>query len=275
MAITWIGQSTCVVQMGGKTLLTDPIFQMRTVDYIGPKRLRPPPCTLEALPPVDLVLVSHNHYDHLDAHVVDAYGDSVTWVVPLGLGPWFRARGVTNLVELDWWASARVAGLQIVATPAQHWSGRHFFDVNASLWCSFLVRDDQQTGASFFHCGDSGYCPVFGEVRALFGDVTAAALPIGSYAPRWYMQHQHMDPREACCVHRDLGATLSIGVHWGTFLMSDEHFLRPPRELAEAAAAMNLPSDAVITTPFGRTVLVTMKQSSSANAEPQSDTISS
>ncbi|RKP05009.1 beta-lactamase superfamily domain-containing protein, partial [Thamnocephalis sphaerospora] len=245
-----LGQSTCLVQLEGVNILTDPVFSRCTInDYIGPKRLRPTPCQLDELQ-VDLVIVSHNHFDHLDANVVQQLSNTVTWVVPLGLRDWFARRGV---IELDWWQEHRFADyphLAITATPLQHWSGRTPFDVNGSLWCGFVVRGAQ---ASFFHCGDTGYCAAFKEIGRRLGPVTLATIPIGSYAPRWYMAHQHIDPDDAVQIHQDLNVHLSVGVHWGTFLMSDEHYLEPPKRLRKALEARNLASDAFVTLDFGQT----------------------
>ncbi|ORX72607.1 Metallo-hydrolase/oxidoreductase [Linderina pennispora] len=203
---TWLGQSTCFVQMEGLNILTDPIFKRRTVfSWLGPERLRPVPCQLKDLPHPDIVLVSHNHFDHLDIDVVKSLGNSVTWYVPLGLRDWFARQGIYKVKELDWWHESDIT----------HWSGRNGFDSNCSLWSSFLVK-------------------AFKEVGKRYGPVTLAALPIGSYEPRWYMCHQHVNPDDAVKIHRDLGAKWSIGVHWGTFMMSDEHYLAPVRDLKTA-----------------------------------------
>ncbi|KAJ2558955.1 hypothetical protein EV175_000571 [Coemansia sp. RSA 1933] len=257
---TWIGQSTCFVQLDGLGILTDPIFKRRTVfSWLGPERLRPTPCTLAELPHPDIVLVSHNHFDHLDVDVVRALGNSVTWYVPLGLRRWFARQGVYRVKEMDWWQEIdHVAPdgrkLRIVSAPTQHWSGRTGLDSNASLWSSFLV---QGARASVFHCGDTGYCPAFERIGRLYGPVSLAILPIGSYAPRWYMCHQHIDPEDAVRIHHDLRASRSIGVHWGTFMMSDEHYLAPPRDLAIAAAKHGLADGEFVAPQIGRTNLYT------------------
>ncbi|KAJ2623253.1 hypothetical protein GGI25_001997 [Coemansia spiralis] len=254
---TWIGQSTCFVQMEGLNILTDPIFKRRTVfSWLGPERLRPVPCRLEDLPHPDIVLVSHNHFDHLDTDVVRALGNSVTWYVPLGLRDWFARHGIYRVKELDWWQEAEYTlgdrTYRVVATPTQHWSGRTGLDSNKSLWSSFLVKGER---ASVFHCGDTGYCPAFKRIGELYGPVSLAILPIGSYEPRWYMCHQHINPDDAVLIHRDLGACWSIGVHWGTFMMSDEHYLAPPRDLAVAASKYSLADGEFIAPQLGKTLL--------------------
>ncbi|KAH6564600.1 hypothetical protein BASA60_010248 [Batrachochytrium salamandrivorans] len=175
MTVTWIGQSTCFVQMDGYNILTDPIFSSRTIgEWFGPKRIRPAPCTLEQLPKIDIVLVSHNHFDHLDISVVKKLGNSAKWYVPLGMRAWFEGYGVTNVVELDWWQEHKHDdSLIITGTPIQHWSGRHFLDVNLTLWSSFVVRGPT---CSFFHCGDTGYCQAFKEIGRRLGPITFASL---------------------------------------------------------------------------------------------------
>ncbi|KAJ2007938.1 hypothetical protein GGI04_001326 [Coemansia thaxteri] len=258
---TWIGQSTCFVQLEGLNILTDPIFKRRTVfSWLGPERLRPAPCQLTDLPHPDIVLVSHNHFDHLDVDVVRALGNTVTWYVPLGLRSWFARFGVHAVVEMDWWQETEhtVGGksFMIAATPTQHWSGRNGFDSNCSLWCSFLVKG---ATLSVFHCGDTGYCPTFSEVGRRYGPITLAILPIGSYEPRWYMCHQHINPEDAVLIHRDLGARNSIGVHWGTFMMSDEHYMAPPRDLQQACSKHGLADTEFIAPALGKTHLYEVK----------------
>ncbi|KAJ3035214.1 hypothetical protein HK097_004264, partial [Rhizophlyctis rosea] len=254
MNVTWFGQSTCLVQMDGYNVLTDPIFSERTIDYIGPRRLRPAPCKLSELPKIDIVLVSHNHYDHLDHKAVKELGNSVTWYIPLGMRDWFARYGVTKVVELDWWQEHQHDDrLQIISTPIQHWSGRHFFDVNQTLWSSFVVRGPHN---SFFHCGDTGYCSAFAEIGKRYGPITLAALPIGSYEPRWFLRHQHASPEEAVQMHKELRAKHTIGVHWGTFMMSDEHYLDPPRVLDESREEAGVGGREVFTTRIGETVVV-------------------
>ncbi|KAI9014705.1 beta-lactamase superfamily domain-containing protein [Gaertneriomyces semiglobifer] len=255
MTVSWFGQSTCFVQMDGYNILTDPVFSSRTVgEWLGPKRLRPAPCKLEELPKIDIVLISHDHYDHLDRNVVRELGNSVKWYVPLGLKDWFAGYGVTNVVELDWWQECLHDGkLRIIGTPIQHWSGRHFFDVNRSLWSSFVVKGPT---VSFFHCGDTGYCTAFKEIGKRYGPITLAALPIGAYEPRWFLRHQHVDPDEACQIHTDLNASYSIGVHWGTFMMSDEHYLDPPKHLEDSRFRRGLAEGEVFTSKIGETICI-------------------
>ncbi|KAJ1654419.1 hypothetical protein IWQ61_005654 [Dispira simplex] len=276
VTVTWMGQSTCYVQLPGLNILTDPIFQNRTVtSWLGPKRLRPVPCQLNQLL-VDIVLVSHNHYDHLEVDCVKALGNSVVWFVPLGLRDWFVRMGVYRVVEMDWWQYCDLETepnsdyyYRICATPSQHWSGRTLLDSNRSLWSSWFVRRLHRTAdptdgqapsvdrGSFFHCGDTGYyAPLFRTVRDQLGPVTLAALPIGSYAPRWYMCHQHINPADAVLIHRDLGARRSVGVHWATFMMSDEPYLAPAQDLYNALTEYDMDPTHFVTTRLGQTMII-------------------
>ncbi|KAJ1981767.1 hypothetical protein H4R35_000595 [Dimargaris xerosporica] len=305
MTVTWLGQSTCYVQLPGLNILTDPIFQNRTVtSWLGPKRLRPVPCQLDQLQ-VDIVLVSHNHYDHLDIQCVRDLGNSVLWFVPAGLRMWFARVGIMRVVEMDWWQTCQlqvdvvgpgpcrvVHQYRVTATPAQHWSGRGLFDSNRSLWCGWFVRrvdsslasdtelTDPTSGStlsptlvaptsgsvwtpadrdlgSFFHCGDTGYyAPIFQAIREYLGPVTLATLPIGSYQPRWYMCHQHTSPDDAVQIHQDLAAHRSLGVHWATFMLSDESYLTPPQDLRQALGDRQVPLEQFMTTHLGETVVI-------------------
>ncbi len=269
-AATWIGHATVLVQAGGLNLLTDPIFSERAspLSFLGPRRHVPPAIALGELPRVDVVLVSHDHYDHLDAASVDALarqpGGAPVFVVPLGLARWFEARGIRDVVELDWWRDHVVQGpkgpVEIALTPAQHWSGRGLFDRKRTLWGGYAVFAPD---AHLYYTGDSGYSPDFAAIGARYagrqgaaqgGGFDLALLSIGAYEPRWFMQPQHADPAQMVRVHRDVGAKRSLGIHWGTFALSDEALDAPPRDLDAARRAAGLPGDAVFTMPVGRTL---------------------
>lgn len=257
-AITWIGHATMLVQAGGLNVLTDPIFSERAspVQIVGPKRAQPPGVALDALPPIDVVVISHNHYDHLDrASVValharaQSQGGSTVFLVPLGQKPWFDQVGITSVVELDWWQSHTVRGVEFVLTPVQHWSARGLTDRSQTLWGGWSVL-----GADFhwYFGGDAGYSKDFADTRAHFasrhteatgGGFDVALIPVGAYAPRWFMREQHMNPEEALQSHTDLGAKRSVGMHWGTFELTDESLDQPPKDLAVAKQSRGL-SDA-------------------------------
>jgi N-acyl-phosphatidylethanolamine-hydrolysing phospholipase D len=269
-AVTWIGHATVLAQLGGITLLTDPIFSMRAspVPFAGPKRHQAPGVALDALPHIDLVLVSHNHYDHLDAASVDALnrqaGGPPLFVVPLGLKPWLAARGVQNAVELDWWASHRLRlegrEVEVMLLPAHHWSARGLNDQMATLWGGFAVFADD---CHLFYAGDTGYSRDFTDIREHLaprqrpdrgGGFDIALLPIGAYEPRWFMAGQHVNVDEAVKIHLDLGAKRSLGVHWGTFALTDEPLDEPPRLLKEVRKARGVADDDFLTIAIGETL---------------------
>ena len=270
-SVTWIGHATVLAQLGGLTVLTDPVFSQRAspVAFIGPRRHHPPGVALPDLPHVDLVLASHNHYDHLDAASVEALnrqaGGPPPFVVPLGLKPWLAARGVRHAVELDWWQSHRLVSpatggeVEVMLLPSQHWSARGLGDRMATLWGGFAVF---AADCHLFYAGDTAYSRDFADVRARLaerqgeacgGGFDVALLPIGAYEPRWFMAPQHVNAAEAVQIHRDLGAKWSLGVHWGTFELSDEALDEPPRALAAARAAQGVADQAFGVLAIGET----------------------
>jgi N-acyl-phosphatidylethanolamine-hydrolysing phospholipase D len=264
-AVTWIGHATALVQLGGLTLLTDPIFSPRAspLSFIGPQRQQPPGLALVELPHIDLVLASHNHYDHLDEASLQALcrqpGGPPLFVVPLGLQRWLARRGITHAVELDWWQQHTVKGVEVHLLPAQHWSGRGLHDRMKTLWGGFAVMAPD---CQLFFAGDTGYSRDFADIRAHFADRQGAAagggfdlalLPIGAYEPRWFMAEQHVNVHEAVKIHRDLGAKRSLGVHWGTFHLTDEALDEPPRVLAGLRAETGLAEDEFFVLAIGET----------------------
>jgi N-acyl-phosphatidylethanolamine-hydrolysing phospholipase D len=275
---TWIGHATVMAQLGGLNLLTDPIFSHRAspLSFAGPARHQPPGVALQALPHIDLVLVSHNHYDHLDSASVDALNlqpaGPPVFVVPLGLRQWLHARGVGNAVELDWWQSHTVHGragpVEVMLVPAQHWSARGLADRMKTLWGGFAVFAPD---CHLFYAGDTGYSRDFRDMRERFaprhtqaqgGGFDLALLPIGAYEPRWFMATQHVNAEEAVQIHRDLGAKRSIGVHWGTFELTDEALDEPPRALASARLAAGLSQDEFDVLAIGQTRVLTPRRAS-------------
>lgn len=268
-AITWIGHATMLAQLGGLTLLTDPVFSDRAspVSFAGPKRHVAPGLALSDLPHIDVVLISHNHYDHLDEASVRALaeqpGGSPLFIVPLGIKSWMADQGITNVVELDWWQAHRVdtAGgpVEVVLTPAQHWSGRGLTDRLETLWGGYAVFAPD---LHLFFAGDTGYSKDFSDIRNHFaarqtsengGGFDIALIPIGAYEPRWFMKTQHVDPDEAVQIHLDLTAKRSVGVHWGTFVLTDEPLDRPPVDLAEARLHKSIADDAFFVMAIGET----------------------
>jgi N-acyl-phosphatidylethanolamine-hydrolysing phospholipase D len=233
-SVTWVGHSTFAIQDAGEVFLTDPHFGPRA---LLPARKSPPGLPLTAVPPHAAVLLSHNHYDHLDAWTVARLPPGLPWFVPLGLGSWLRRRGVAEVVELDWWASARHGPFTVTCLPAQHWSNRLDAGRNATLWCSWLLTGGER---SYYFAGDSGYFHGFLEIGRRFGPsvgpIDAALLPIGAYEPRWFMRPQHMDPGEALRAFRDLGARRMIAMHWGAFDLTDEPVDLAPQVLSREVA---------------------------------------
>lgn len=244
MAVTWIGHSTLLVQMDGVNFLTDPIWSDRCspLAFAGPRRRTPPGMRLADLPHIDFVLISHNHYDHLDLPTVRklAHRHDPLFVVPLGVAAWFRRNRMHRVVELDWWQSTAASGLTVHATPAQHFSGRTPWDGNRTLWASFAVEG---ACGKFFFGGDTGYGPHFAEIGRRLGPFRLAAIPIGAYEPRWFMGPVHIDPEQAVQAHLDLASHQSLGIHFGTFKLTDEPMDEPPELLRHCLAARSLSLD--------------------------------
>ena len=268
-AVTWIGHASVLAQLGGLNVLTDPMFSERAspLSFMGPKRHGAPGLALAELPRIDLVLVSHNHYDHLDAasvdHLAAQAGGPPLFIVPLGLLAWLQGRGIRSGIELDWWQTHRIeapgGAVDVMLCPAQHWSARGLGDRMATLWGGFaLLAPD----CHLFFAGDTGYSRDFVDLRARVADrqtpeagggFDIALLPIGAYEPRWFMANQHVNPAEAVKIHRDIAAKRSLGVHWGTFELTDEPLDEPPRALAREAAAAGLADEAFFVLAIGET----------------------
>ncbi|MFQ5514860.1 MAG: MBL fold metallo-hydrolase [Myxococcota bacterium] len=245
--VTWVGHSTLLVQMDHVSFLTDPIWSDTAgpVPLLGPRRFVPPGLALEDLPPIDFVLVSHNHYDHLDLGTLEklAKRDPKTrFLVPLANGDLLRRHGILRVDELDWGEVRRIAGVQVHCLPAQHWSRRGLRDARRSLWASWAVTGPRRR---FYFGGDSGYFAGFAEIGRLLGPFDLAALPIGAYRPVAMMQEAHLNPEEAVQAGLDLRAHHLLGVHFGTFDLSDEPLDEPPRRFREAARERGVPSEDV------------------------------
>jgi len=227
-SLTWVGHATFAVHDDDDVFLTDPHFGERA---FWPKRLHPPGIPIEAVPPDAFAVISHNHYDHLDEWTVENLPETVTWFVPLGHAEWFRDRDRERVVELDWWQSARHGRWTVTCLPSQHWSRRVGMGRNEALWCSWLLDSGERR---YYFAGDTGYFHGFREFARRFGPIDVAMLPIGAYAPRWFMSYQHVDPAEAWQAFVDLEARWMLPMHWGTFDLTDEPLDLPPRELARA-----------------------------------------
>lgn len=245
-AVTWIGHSTLLLQLHGCNILTDPQFSLRAspLSFIGPKRRVPPVPALDQLPAIHVVLISHNHYDHLDrASVLELAGqagESPLFLVPRGNRHWFRRLGIERVEEWDWWESGVRCGIRFHAVPARHWSARGLSDRNRAGWCGWVLESPE---CRMMFAGDTGYSEVFTTIRSRLGPMDFAAIPIGHYEPRWFMQPSHVDPAEAVRIFLDLQATRAVAIHWGTFPLTDEPLDEPPRRLAEALSRAGIAPD--------------------------------
>lgn len=257
LSATWIGHSTVLLQMGGLNILTDPIWSERAspLGALGPRRVVPPGAALESLPPLDIVLLSHNHYDHLDSRTVRRLArlhPDAQWMVPLGLTPLLRRFGVRKITELGWWDDASVGEARIACTPARHFSARGFTDRMRTLWCGWTVR---VAGHSLYFTGDTAYHPDFAAIGERYGPFDIVLIPIGAYDPRWFMQRVHVDPEEAVRAYLEVSGEsldsndssrpprIALGIHWGTFKLTDEPMDEPPRRALAAWRASGLPEE--------------------------------
>ena len=232
-SVMWIGQSTILLNYKNLTVLTDPQFSNRAspLFFGGPKRVTPTPFEIEDLPNIDIVLISHNHYDHLDRSSIKdlvKHQPSIKFLVPLGLGQTLYKWGVVDVTELDWWQAVKFQEIEIQPTPVKHWSCRSLFDRNKSLWAGWMIKWDD---FSFYFAGDSGYSNDFKETAKRLGNPTLAAIPIGAYEPRDFMKAAHMNPEEAVKAFEDLQAKYGVAIHWGTFKLTTELMDEPPERL--------------------------------------------
>jgi N-acyl-phosphatidylethanolamine-hydrolysing phospholipase D len=258
--LTWIGHSTFLWQFGGINLITDPHLNDRAspVGFAGPKRIMKPAISLDDLPELDVVIISHNHYDHLDKKsVLDILkrhkGNPPLFLVPLGMKEWFADIGIKEkVVELDWWQSYEVGEWKYHAVPVQHWSRRGLLDTNEVLWCGWVVEAPEKR---FFFAGDTGYSNDFKDIGRRFPQMDLSLIPIGAYAPRWFMKDMHCNPEEAVQIHLDVNSQKSIGMHWGTFLdLTDEPLEEPPLKLAKALKDKGIDKNKFITMKHGETL---------------------
>ncbi|HEX7745731.1 MAG TPA: MBL fold metallo-hydrolase [Micromonosporaceae bacterium] len=238
--VTWVGHATYVIQIGGLTVLTDPVWSRR-IPGVRP-RLTPVGVDWDALPPVDAVLISHNHYDHLDAPSIRRLPRSTPLLVPANLAWWFRRRGFRNVTDLDWWEFREMAGgpaaggVRFDFVPAHHWSRRTLTDTNKSLWGGWMLTGPD--GIQVYFAGDTGYGHWFTAIGERFPGIDLALLPVGAYEPEWFMQPVHLNPEEAVQACHDLGARRMAPMHWGTFVLSAEPVIEPwERTVAAWSAA--------------------------------------
>ncbi len=249
--ITYIGHATLYIRSKQEGIITDPQFSLRCSpsQLIGPSRSRLPGAELTDLGSVDKVLVSHNHYDHMDLPSLVALHRTYnpTFIVPLGNGKYLRKQGINSVIELDWWETFE----NIRLVPAQHWSARGINDRNQALWGGFVVR---VSGKQIFFAGDTGYGPHFRTIAEKLGPMDISLLPIGAYEPRWFMQDQHMNPNDAVKAHIDLRSKQSIAMHFETFRLTDEAFFDPRNDLTSALKMMEIANEQFFTPETGATL---------------------
>jgi len=258
ISVTFINHSTLLIQVDGVNILTDPIFTQRTSSFswIGPKRVRNPGVNIEDLPPIDLILVSHNHYDHLDIESLKLLqaqnpdSQPVLILSGLGNGLLFEESGLNCFIDLDWNQSLQYQNIEIVFTETRHRSGRGISDQNKTLWGGFVIKSSQ---GNIYFAGDTAYGPHFKETQKTHGDFILSLLPIGAYEPRWFMKVAHLNPEDAVAAHMDLNSKKSMGIHFGTFQLTYESIDQPIIDLKKALKGKQVAETDFIVPDFGET----------------------
>ena len=255
----WIGHATYLINNGDINILTDPIFSKRAspLGFTGPKRMIPAVMSLSDLPKIDLVVVSHNHYDHLDIwslKKLNKLNPRTIFLVPIGDGKKLIRAGIKNVHEMNWWDEFSHSKTTFNFTPVQHWSKRGLFDRNKSLWGGWFF---QTKDLALYHAGDTGYSSDFKTTYERLGAPDYSFIPIGAYDPRWFMKDSHVNPEEAIQIALDLKTPRSFGMHWGTFILTDEPVLEPPVRLKETLKEQNLASDFFISPKPGEILKLT------------------
>lgn len=251
--IWWLGHATALININQKIILTDPVFSQRVspVPFAGPKRFTDCASAIDKLPQIDIIVISHNHYDHLDHASITGLikrFPQVTLMVPLGLKSKMVSWGAKQVIELDWWQKANVDGVVLSAVPAKHWSRRSLNDTNKTLWCGWMI---EYHARCIYFVGDTGYTTQFVEIKQHFPSIDIALIPIGSYAPRWFMQNQHIDPQQAIQLFKDVGCKRAIAIHWGAFELADEPLDEPPQLLKQLLATHGISEDDFLVIKIG------------------------
>lgn len=255
--VTFIGHATFLIQTASANILTDPMYSERAgpANVLGPRRVRRAAVAFDDLPPISIVLLSHNHYDHCDLRTLRRLAGRFDPLVvtPVGNADLVRSAGITRVEELDWWEQAAAAPVSITLTPAHHFSARTPLDKNRALWGGFMVETDS---ARIYFAGDTAYSSFFPDVRRRLGPIDLALLPIGAYEPRWFMHVVHMNPAEAVQAHLDLEASQSVGMHFGTFQLTTEAIDEPVRALEAACRERGVQQSRFRAPEFGESVRV-------------------
>lgn len=249
VTVTFINHATFLIQVNGLNILTDPIWSLRAspFQWIGPKRMRPPGIRFEDLPKIDVVLISHNHYDHLDINTVKRLEKEhhPKFITPLGVSAYLHENGIGHTVEMDWWDELKISdSVSASAVPAQHFSGRGLTDRDKTLWCGYVLQTE---AGNVYFAGDTGYDGIFNKIGAKFDPIDLALIPIGAYRPRWFMEPIHIDPCQAIQIHQDVRARKSIGMHFGTFPLADEGMREPVEDLRAARKQYGISAEKFIT----------------------------
>lgn len=238
--ITWLGHASFLIQGAGKSILADPVLSSHCspLPLPGLKRMVQPPCKISDLPRIDAVLLTHSHYDHMDLSTLRKLGVSTPLFTPAGHSRTLGKKGFREITEIAWWQTVETAtGLRFTAVPAQHFTARTPFDRNRAHWCGWMIEG---AGSRIWHAGDSGYCPAFSDIGMHFGGIDFGMIPIGAYQPRNIMEAVHMNPEEAVRAFLDTGCRRAVGMHWGTFRLTDEPMGEPPLLLGSALRASNI-----------------------------------
>ncbi len=254
--VLWLGHAAFLLQISGTTILIDPFLSANAgPGRLGPKRFAPPGLPVELLPPVDVLLITHNHYDHLDAETIARlpHRDRIEVIAPLGLGAFFMGWGFRHITQVDWYGTEKIGDLTITALPAIHWSKRGIADECRSLWCGYAI---ETTEHRLCFCGDTGYGPVFSEIGARMGGFDLALVGIGAYEPRRVMHASHANPEEAARIARELRASEVFGMHWGAIVLSDEPPFEPPLRFRAAALREGYGEEAVWKLAVGETRVI-------------------
>lgn len=253
--ITFVNHSTFLIQADGVNILTDPIWSERCspFQWAGPERFRPPGLVFDDLPPIDLVCLTHNHYDHLDRDTVMRLNAKFepTFIVPLGVEKTLHKWGCNKVISMEWWQSHEVHGIAIQSTPAIHFSGRGMFDRNKTLWCGFSFRSASH---HIYYVGDTANGEIFDKISAELGSIDVALIPIGAYKPDWFMSRIHVSPSEAVSIHQKLNTAQSIAMHFGTFNLADDGQGIAERDLMHALQQANIPPDQFVIPDEGQSM---------------------
>ena len=257
--LTWVGHATFLLQINGYNILTDPHFSKRAspLSFMGPERTTPPGLQIDKLPFIDVVVISHNHYDHLDSQSIKSLikrqqNNQPVFFVPLKLKKTLQNFGASNIVEHEWWQSSKYKQLEIHSVPVQHWSKRSLSDTNKTLWCGWVIKSQN---FQYFFVGDTGYSKDFINIQKKFGPMDVASIPIGAYEPRWFMKDSHCNVEEAIQIHKDVKSKKSIAMHWGTFQLTDEPMDEPVQLLNKLTKENNL-SKKFIALEHGETIKI-------------------